>query len=537
MSVGGKEHKAVIVEVSMFLHKVWWTPIRVQYMMGLQGIKGPSYSFLHGSTKQIMNMRKESFATAMDLSHHIFPRIMPHIDAWIQLYEKYRRGRPTLLDLTIRVPASFRASTSYNIFGENYLQWRGPQPQLVVTETQLIKEILSNKDGAFVKTKPSSYGKKLIGDGIVVTRGEKWSKLRKISNYAFHAENLKEMVPAMTASVETMLERWRHREGKAIEVYEEFKLLTSEIISRTAFGSSYLEGKNIFNMLIKLSTIISRNEFKIPFPGIGKFVKSNDGTESDRIEHAIRDLIITMIQKREEKVVQGKSDNYGSDFLGSLIKFYHDADDNSNISIDTVIDECKIFYIAGQETTNGLLAWSIFLLAIHSDWQEKARKEVLELFGQQNPSPEGIARLKSMSMILNETLRLYSPAANMWRKVEREVRLGKLVLPANMDVYIPSLALHHDPNIWGKDAHLFKPERFAEGVAKATNNNTTAFIPFGLGPRMCVGLNFAAAETKIALSMILQRYTFTLSPTYVHSPMQMLTIRPKHGIEVIFHAL
>ncbi|CAL5354938.1 unnamed protein product [Camellia sinensis] len=107
------------------------------------------------------------------------------------------------------------------------------------------------------------------------------------------------------------------------------------------------------------------------FPICRKFVKSNDDTESDRIEHAIRDLIITMIQKREEKVVQGKSDNYGSDFLGSLINFYHDADDNSNISIDTVIDECKIFYIAGQETTNGLLAWSIFLLAIHSDWQSK----------------------------------------------------------------------------------------------------------------------------------------------------------------------
>ncbi|CAL5428578.1 unnamed protein product [Camellia sinensis] len=457
-----------------------------------------------GSTMQIMNMRKESFATAMDLSHHIFPRIMPHIDAWIQLY------------------------------GENYLQWRGPQPQLVVTETQLIKEILSNKDGAFVKTKPSSYGKKLIGDGIVVTRGEKWSSYVKsptmlsmrrtycTNNFREGLVCVQEMVPAMTVSVETMLERWRHREGKAIEVYEEFKLLTSEIISRTAFGSSYLEGKNIFDMLIKLSTIISRNEFKIRFLGIGgslgKFVKSNDDTESDRIEHAIRDLIITMIQKREEKVVQGKSDNYGSDFLGSLIKFYHDADDNSNISIDTVIDECKIFYIAGQETTN-------------------ARKEVLELFGQQNPSPEGITRLKSMSMILNETLRLYSPAANMWRKVEREVRLGKLVLPANMDVYIPSLALHHDPNIWGKDAHLFKPERFSEGVAKATNNNTAAFIPFGLGCRMCVGLNFAATETKIAISMILQRYTFTLSPTYVHSPMQMLTIRPKQGIEVIFHAL
>ncbi|KAF5939690.1 hypothetical protein HYC85_023949 [Camellia sinensis] len=335
--------------------------------------------------------------------------------------EKYRRGRPTPLDLTIKVPASFRASTS-----ENYLQWRGPQPQLVVTETQLIKEILSNKDGAFVKTKPSSYGKKLIGDGIVVTRGEKWSSYILYQQFQRRA-----------------------------------RVCAGNGPSNDTFGSSYLEGKNIFDMLIKLSTIISRNEFKIRFPGIG----------------------------------DGSGSGYGA--------------------VEVVAATILMVVEVMQSIQIG-----------------KARKEVLELFGQQNPSPEGITRLKSMSMILNETLRLYSPAANMWRKVEREVRLGKLVLPANMDVYIPSLALHHDPNIWGKDAHLFKPERFSEGVAKATNNNTAAFIPFGLGCRMCVGLNFAATETKIAISMILQRYTFTLSPTYVHSPMQMLTIRPKQGIEV-----
>ena len=142
-----------------------------------------------------------------------------------------------------------------------------------------------------------------------------------------------------------------------------------------------------------------------------------------------------------------------------------------------------------------------------------------------------------MSMIINETLRLYTPTLSVLRIVEREARLGKLILPANLLLYIPPLALHHDPQIWGKDVHLFKPERFSEGVAKVTNNNIAAFFPFGMGPRTCVGMNFATNEAKIALSMILQRYAFTISPTYVHSPVQHFTLRPQHGIQVLLHSL
>ncbi|MFQ6649785.1 hypothetical protein Gotur_023615 [Gossypium turneri] len=140
-------------------------------------------------------------------------------------------------------------------------------------------------------------------------------------------------------------------------------------------------------------------------------------------------------------------------------------------------------------------------------------------------------------MIINETLRLYPPATGTTRKVEREVRLGKLVLPTDLEVNIRIMALHHDPDLWGDDVHLFKPERFAEGISKATNYNAAAFFPFGLGPRSCVGMSFAITETKIALSMILQRYTFTLSPTYVHSPLPLITLKPQHGIQLLFHSL
>lgn len=102
---------------------------------------------------------------------------------------------------------------------------------------------------------------------------------------------------------------------------------------------------------------------------------------------------------------------------------------------------------------------------------------------------------------------------------------------------IPALALHHDPRIWGEDAHLFKPDRFSEGIAKATNNNPGAFLPFGYGPRNCVGSSFAINEAKITLSMILQRFSFTRSPNYVHAPVQRMSLRPKFGVEIVFEAL
>ena len=115
--------------------------------------------------------------------------------------------------------------------------------------------------------------------------------------------------------------------------------------------------------------------------------------------------------------------------------------------------------------------------------------------------------------------------------------MGDLNLPADIYLELSILAVHHDPQIWGEDVHLFKPERFSEGVAKATKNNIATFLPFATGPRNCVGSDFALNEAKIALAMILQRYTFTLSPAYVHSPVTVLTNHPQFGVQVRLHSI
>ncbi|KAI7994005.1 hypothetical protein LOK49_LG11G01175 [Camellia lanceoleosa] len=122
--------------------------------------------------------------------------------------------------------------------------------------------------------------------------------------------------------------------------------------------------------------------------------KSTDDIESEKLEHGIRDSILEIINKRENAMTE--VDNYGADLLGLLVKASNDADENKRITVENVVDECKAFYIAGHETTATLLAWSVLLLAIHTDWQEEARTEVLELFGQQDPHAEGIPRMKKV---------------------------------------------------------------------------------------------------------------------------------------------
>ncbi|XP_060669215.1 cytochrome P450 CYP749A22-like [Ziziphus jujuba] len=498
----------VLILIKIF-HILWWVPSRIQYLLGSQGIKGPSYRFIYGNTKEIMGMKKEAMATPMSLSSHaVLSKVLPHMDSWI------------------------------NIYGRNHIQWYGSRAQLIVAEPELIKEIFNNRDRMYPKIEMPAFIKKMLGDGLVSTESGKWSKLRKLADYAFHGESLKSMVPEMISSAELMLERWKLYEGKEIEVYEEFRILTSEVISRTAFGSSYLKGKDIFDMLTRLVSLASKNAYKFLFPGISKFYRTSDVIESDMLVKKIRKCIIEIIKEREYKVKSGEEDNFGSDFFGLLLKAHHDTNYNQRISVDDLVDECKTFYLAGQDTTNTLLAWTMFLLATHTDWQEKARAEVLNLFGRSgNPNPDGISKLKIMGMIINESLRLYPPVVANGRKVAKEVRLGKFILPSNLNLIVSTLAIHHDPQIWGKDVHQFKPERFSGGVAEATKNNLATFLPFGMGPRNCVGNNFAITEAKITLSMILQRYSFTLSPAYVHLPIYSLTIRPKHGIQVILHPL
>ncbi|XP_016652133.1 PREDICTED: cytochrome P450 CYP749A22-like [Prunus mume] len=151
----------LVLVVTKILHKLWWAPARLQNLMALQGIKGPPYRLVHGNTEDISNIIKEAMSKPKSFSpsHDVLYVVQPHVHSWTKIY------------------------------GKNYLQWHGSKAQLVITEPELCKEILNNKDKAYCKREPESFLKKLLGDGLVTTaEGEKWAKMRKLTTHAFHGE-------------------------------------------------------------------------------------------------------------------------------------------------------------------------------------------------------------------------------------------------------------------------------------------------------------------------------------------------------------
>jgi len=141
-----------------------------------------------------------------------------------------------------------------------------------------------------------------------------------------------------------------------------------------------------------------------------------------------------------------------------------------------------------------------------------------------------------MGWVMNEVLRLYPPSPNVQRQAREDIQVNDLLIPNGTNMWIDVVAMHHDPKLWGEDANEFKPERF-KGNLYGGCRHKMGFLPFGFGGRMCIGRNLTAMEYKIVLTLILSRFSFSVSPTYSHSPAILLSLRPGNGLQLILQPI
>uniref|UniRef100_A0A803LW48 Cytochrome P450 n=1 Tax=Chenopodium quinoa TaxID=63459 RepID=A0A803LW48_CHEQI len=246
-----------------------------------------------------------------------------------------------------------------------------------------------------------------------------------------------------------------------------------------------------------------------------------------------------VIDKRKKAIKEGEKPN--DDLLGLLLESQlqdngHNNKKHIELTIEEVINESKLFYIAGQGTTSTLLVWTLIMLGKYQEWQARAREEILNTFGNHLPDFQGLNHLKIVNMILQEVLRLYPTAFKINRTVTENIRVGDIFLPAGLLVNLPIALIQQDEKLWGDDAKDFNPSRFSKGISKATKGNMS-FFSFGWGPRICLGSNFSMMEAKMTLALILQRFSFELSPSYAHAPSANGTLTPQFDAPIIFHRL
>lgn len=395
---------------------------------------------------------------------------------------------------------------------------RSLQDIYLINNPVLAKDVFLNSHKSFDKNNfINNRLKEVMGDGVVLSTGDRWKRQRKTAQIIFSKNELQKLMPVILRCVDDTIPEWEHfaLNSKSFNVHQETRKIVMKILAGCLFN---LEDQQILNDLKKYFFIGNRyasNPTPFNLPG---WVPMSQRSGLKYAENGIDTIMNTLIEERRQT---GKHD-------GKLLAYIMDQHDEHNnpINDDEILTEAKNIFVAGYFSTSDVLSWLIYSVAQHDKWFEAIRDEC-RIF-ENTSNPDVLESAGDMQMFIHEVLRCYPPVWASSHHTISDFQLGDYLIPKDKTIMVSIYNLHHHPDFW-VDPEKFNPHRFQSGPAF---QEKAMFIPFGMGPRKCLGMGLARMIINIVLAKIVTHFRLTVNTKIVPKIQSRITLGAKTELEI-----
>lgn len=399
-------------------------------------------------------------------------------------------------------------------------------PMIMLNDPDHIEQVLVHKSDNYDK-RVALYKivKPALGKGLIANPGgEHHRHQRKIMQPTFRPSTVAQFAGIMTRETSELLDRWEPEAntGKTVNLTDDLGQVALRIVVRSLFSAHVGTSAREFELAFAEANEVLAAFFAFPFPPL-----TTPGRRRRKLRSSLKrmnDFISWFVEQR-----RSDGEDCEQDLLTMLMQATHE-DTGERMTIEQLHDEVLNLVIAAFETTTNAASWAFYLLSQNPESERRFLAEVDALNGKP-PGYEDLTALPYTRMVVDETLRLYSPAYQTMRRSVHEDEIGGYRIPAHANIYLNSYVTHRHPKFWDKPA-TFDPERFTP--ERSADRPKHAYTPFGSGPRICIGKYFALTELQLILATVAQRYRLVSPPDQPPMDMEpLITLHPKNGVRLL----
>jgi len=432
------------------------------------------------------------------------------------------------LPALLRQPIAF-LHTARHQYGDIYALRLGPFQPIVLNHPDHVQHVLRDNVRNYRKGgKLWDIVRDLLGNGLAVSEGDYWLRQRRMLQPHFHRQRLAALTTLMTEAIDEGLTGWAVHKGDSFDAEKAFAAITLKVITKTMFGSGLSQAE--IDQVAAAMPVIGRYLISgVVTRSLPRWLPMRNGERFHQACQAVDTVLYAVIARGRQALAEGR---YEDNLLAMLLNVVDD-ESGEQMTDQQVHDEAITIFMAGYDTTAMGLAWTLHLLLQHPEALARLQAEIDQVLAGRTPTFVDLPQLPYARMVFQEALRLYPPVAWLPRTAIADDLIDGFPIPAGATVIVPIFVIQQHPAFW-PDATTFRPERFApsDGNMTTSAQHPSAWLPFGAGPRLCIGRDFALMEGQLVLAMTLQRLRFTPVADRPVTPRLTMAMAPKDGVWV-----